>query len=404
MPDCSGVRLRTTAMVDQPADTPESSTSTPTEASQPVAQSDPKPQEDAFVAPNNDRTDLLDKARAFLSSPQVRHDDYTAKRRFLAEKGLDNAEISILLQETPPQAPIVPPRTYPQPPPSNLPALFLGIGRIFSWIAGGSAALLVIYFRFLYPRIAQTYQARHALQTHQKDLLGRLAASLESLKATQGETVAVLPRPAPAEDVHYGQCQTLDEVVKASESSQDVPDVTLLRCALADLAAEKKPATPEAMFLVLEGKITWMKDDEGSVRHEQLWQTLTSSPLFHEDTTKDTSLWSYTHPLPPPAPPLMQSLYTLKAALPARAAHEPSRFQHTLNTLTDLTGYIATRTYDTLRLGFEPNTPPGIEEEVKREIRALKGLVLNRRAFMPTVPRAPSYTHGPLFSPASVNP
>lgn len=46
-----------------------------------------------------DRTDLLEKARAFLTSPQVRYEDNAAKRRFLAEKGLNGAEIDGLLQE-----------------------------------------------------------------------------------------------------------------------------------------------------------------------------------------------------------------------------------------------------------------------------------------------------------------
>lgn len=50
-------------------------------------------------APSNDRSDLLVKARAFLASPQVRHEDNIAKSRFLKEKGLDDAEIDSLLQD-----------------------------------------------------------------------------------------------------------------------------------------------------------------------------------------------------------------------------------------------------------------------------------------------------------------
>ncbi|KAH9833750.1 uncharacterized protein C8Q71DRAFT_725515 [Rhodofomes roseus] len=393
-------------MVDQPPDTPATSGSAQADQTEPVSTNDahPKIQDLNPPTPSNDRVELLHKARAFLNSPQVRHEDFSAKRRFLADKGLNDEQIERLLTEMPPQAPLVPPRTYPQPPPSNLPALLLGIARIFSWIAGGSAAFLIIYFRFLYPRIAQTFQARHALHTHQKDLLRRLAGSLESLKAAQAETAAVLPRPALVDEAHYKECQTLDEVIQTSEGSQDVPDVTLLRCALADLVAETKPATAEAIFLVLDGKVPWLRDEEGSVRHVQLWDTLTSSPLFHEDATEDASLWTYTHPLPPPTPPLMQSLHALKASLPPRVVYESHRFQYTLNTLTDLTGYIVTRTHDIFRVPFEPAQGPGMEEEVKREIRALKGLVLNRRAFMPTLPRPPSYTPASPFTPSPVNP
>lgn len=51
------------------------------------------------------------------------------------------------LTPTQPQpAPAVPPRTYPQPPPSNLPNLLVGVLRIATWAAGGSAAILLLYF------------------------------------------------------------------------------------------------------------------------------------------------------------------------------------------------------------------------------------------------------------------
>jgi predicted ABC-type transport system involved in lysophospholipase L1 biosynthesis ATPase subunit len=46
-----------------------------------------------------DREELISKARAFLASPQVRNEDIPAKRRFLSEKGLTDAEIDQLLRE-----------------------------------------------------------------------------------------------------------------------------------------------------------------------------------------------------------------------------------------------------------------------------------------------------------------
>ena len=49
--------------------------------------------------PMPDRTELLDKARHFLSSPQVVHQDYDSKRRFLTEKGLADGDIELLLRE-----------------------------------------------------------------------------------------------------------------------------------------------------------------------------------------------------------------------------------------------------------------------------------------------------------------
>jgi hypothetical protein len=115
-------------------------------------------------APTPDRAELLERARHFLSSPQVTHQDYDSKRRFLAEKGLEDGEIQLLLNEMVrpvhsfprpkhsmsslkhSQFPVVPPRMYPAPPPSRLPGLLVGTFKVLSWLAGGSTALLFIYY------------------------------------------------------------------------------------------------------------------------------------------------------------------------------------------------------------------------------------------------------------------
>jgi hypothetical protein len=68
-------------------------------------------------------------------------------------------------------------------------------------------------------------------------------------------------------------------------------------------------------------------------------------------------------------------------AVSARPTH---RFQHTLQALIDFTGYLTTKTYALAsamhRLpGTTPSATTGIEEEeIRMEIKALKGLVLNR--------------------------
>ena len=49
----------------------------------------------------DDRSTLLSKARSFLSSPQIVHQDAQAKRTFLKEKGLDDVEVESLLREVP---------------------------------------------------------------------------------------------------------------------------------------------------------------------------------------------------------------------------------------------------------------------------------------------------------------
>ena len=89
----------------------------------------------------SDRDEIVARARAFLNSPQIRYQDDEAKHKFLAEKGLSDVEIQTLLNERP----RIPPRTYPQPQPSHLPNLLVGVLRILSWMAGGSALLIFIY-------------------------------------------------------------------------------------------------------------------------------------------------------------------------------------------------------------------------------------------------------------------
>lgn len=88
-------------MVDQQADPPAASSSTQPGQSEPTSpQAVPQPDASpGLVSVVGERTELLEKARAFLNSPQVRHEDYAAKRRFLEDKGLDEPEIDGLLKE-----------------------------------------------------------------------------------------------------------------------------------------------------------------------------------------------------------------------------------------------------------------------------------------------------------------
>lgn len=64
----------------------------------PVATSQPVREVSASVA-SSDRAELLARARAFLTSPQVRLQDSDAKRTFLSEKGLTPSEVDQLLRE-----------------------------------------------------------------------------------------------------------------------------------------------------------------------------------------------------------------------------------------------------------------------------------------------------------------
>jgi hypothetical protein len=76
---------------------------------------------------------------------------------------------------------------------------------------------------------------------------------LQDLKEAQKVAYANLPHPDPWEEVApWGECKTLGDIVAAVESSKaHVPRVTLLRCALADLAAQNKPSTADNIFQMI---------------------------------------------------------------------------------------------------------------------------------------------------------
>jgi len=76
------------------------------------------------------------------------------------------------------------------------------------------------------------------------------------------------------------------------------------------------------------------------------------------------------------------SLSSLQLALPKDQSSKPSTFRTTLEALSELTGYISSQLFMPYRLptngiGIVGNLGP-VEESLRREIRALKGLVLNR--------------------------
>ncbi|KAI9574770.1 hypothetical protein HD554DRAFT_2034740 [Boletus coccyginus] len=408
---------------------------------------DPQPAPGALVATSQsvqevspavapaDRAELLTRARTFLTSPQVRPQDSDAKRTFLAEKGLTPSEIDQLLRELPPS---VPPRTYPAPPPSNLPHLLVGVARIFTWLTGTSAIVLLVYYRYLLPRLVQSYQARIALRKHQSALIARLTESASALKATQAESYKDLPRTVPVyEDSQYAQCHTIDDLLSyvgrsREESTQpgvDIPDITILRSALEELGRSKTDGTStEELFRHLESKLLWLGGEEGAARQvwfalfvSDLWNQLNACPLFVSSVPKPVApgplpldhpsrlLWKYVPPLPPPTSSLLAGLINLQSALPRSQVAPPassggpppaptvSARQRTLQVLSNFTGYITTQTYS---LGLPSirgtsgvsSSGNSVEDELRREIRALKGLVLNRRSFLPSGAGASGFT------------
>ena len=69
--------------------TPSSTKSSPSESNQ----------TESTMISATPREELIARARSFLTSPQIQHEDVSAKRKFLSDKGLNDSEINDLLQE-----------------------------------------------------------------------------------------------------------------------------------------------------------------------------------------------------------------------------------------------------------------------------------------------------------------
>ena len=249
--------------------------------------------------------------------------------------------------------------------------------------------------------MTQSALARKALKQHHITLLARMNDSLQALKTVQKETFAVLPQPSSKkENRHFEDFHTLDELNISPDAPIDVPEYTLLRCTIEGYSSQGEKLTKEEIFTMFEERYPWLKTDEGmayevrdqcvylnhterSMIKRSLWETLTSDEDFSCEKGEDgREVWTFVAPPPLPEAPLSKSLFTLRSAFPSTPS-PTSSFQYTLQALTDLTGFIATQTYSFGNTLHMPNlglsTPLGPqEEEIRREIRALKGLVLNR--------------------------
>lgn len=84
-------------LVSTPAASSNETKPTDATVTEPVAQPEQPPPPPTH--PVEDRLSLLSRARVFLASPQVQHQNIPAKRAFLAEKGLNETEIDNLLRE-----------------------------------------------------------------------------------------------------------------------------------------------------------------------------------------------------------------------------------------------------------------------------------------------------------------
>lgn len=127
---------------------------------------------------------------------------------------------------------------------------------------------------------------------------------------------------------------------------------------------------------------------------QQLWDTLSTCPLFAKaqissssSSTSESSpptQWEYISPAPAPSPPLLKSLDILSSEMPRDVKPRKNTLQHTLQTMSDFTGYLSTQVYmpyrsSSIGVGItNVNGQTSLEEDLRKEIRALKSLVLNR--------------------------
>lgn len=87
---------KTTSSTESPTSASSSTLSHETQSSSPPATTESAV---VSVTPAESREELIARARSFLTSPQIQHEDIFAKRRFLSDKGLNDTEINGLLQE-----------------------------------------------------------------------------------------------------------------------------------------------------------------------------------------------------------------------------------------------------------------------------------------------------------------
>jgi hypothetical protein len=82
---------------DQKAEAPTQASSSDTDKQlvQPVPETKP----DQTPQPSANRSELIARARTFLSTPHIRSQDDTSKHAFLVDKGLTQDEIHSLLRE-----------------------------------------------------------------------------------------------------------------------------------------------------------------------------------------------------------------------------------------------------------------------------------------------------------------
>ncbi|KAF8342205.1 uncharacterized protein EI90DRAFT_3116141 [Cantharellus anzutake] len=271
-----------------------------------------------------DRAMLLQQARDFLATPVIHASDVSKKRGFLESKGLTHEEVDSLIDEptaglhsTPPP---VPPKTYiPPSPPSKLPGMLVSLTRALGYGGALAGVGVMLYQRYIFPLLNDSFESRHSLRIHGLQLVEQLNKELTSLAK-----------------------QT---TMQPASNQLDNPEQTVNE-SLSD-------PSPHSVERHISPRVEPERLCASVVR---LAEAATQDPNSTAAISRSTS------------------------------------FSRTLESVTDLIAYISSQTYlipaaSSFRLGTMGSSGGSVnvlgpaEEEVRRELKALKGLVLNRRSF-----------------------
>ncbi|KAI5476340.1 hypothetical protein MNV49_007853 [Pseudohyphozyma bogoriensis] len=241
-------------------------------------------------------------------------------------------------------------------PNSSIPA-FLRVLAVLVFATGTLTSACAWFYRsIVYPRLVIALEARTKLHQAQVDAYGGFLTKLRALR--DGKGFSLIRGPDPEEQVHDGPEK------KKDHSAQD---------------KATRPATPS------------------------------SGATSSADDIADGEPSPRLPPAPPILTPLTTSLQTLSTTLNSHASTKPLFFDPTSSppateslstSLTKLTDYISSESFASYSNAYRTNMgiPGGgnVRDEavknLKSEIRAVKGALLNRRNFAQLAPRAASPT------------
>ncbi|EJD53531.1 hypothetical protein AURDEDRAFT_110367 [Auricularia subglabra TFB-10046 SS5] len=267
--------------------------------------------------------------------------------------------------------------------------MLFGLVRLLKYTAVGSAVLTFVYLTYALPRLNLVLELRASLYQLHAKLLLQLQGKLLELKAledaTAGEAVS------GAEAAQDEKQQDGESVAHAPREQVDAPLPYERNIRDVLLAAPEQKVSFEALMDALSSKFTWFSRSQKHYRSIVL-QTLEKGTDFEVKVDDVEASIALKDPSRFTAP--SDSAETLALRALKESATKLRRQQTaggTLQSIVDLTSYISSQTYAYLG-SYSTFRPAGMsgsahlapaEDDIRREIRSLKSLLLNRRSFIP---------------------